>query len=433
MESFPHFISVSTPYPHRSKSHLSLQKWHIKWNITQIKLAGQSYQCCGKAAQAESSAGVPHSPAQAPGRAQQGHLGPVVTLWVIEVPSGQRLMFAVCPWKAVHTYAVLIQLIWKTPILMILRRPLWDVAHLWVAKVGGAAQGQCDVHNLPAVHPAPPSVLISFLAALNPISSARKHSSNQEMKLCQHAELPGRRRKLLVQNATPCYLGRENVFFTHFSLTPQAIFSPTPFFGVSALALQWPVFISHLLDFRSRSSQWNMALAQCSTVQSAWCNIWWMRASKAESRAKMHLPGFISLFLALLSVSPAPQLPEPSQVLMGTQQQARIASWIRGSWNSAALKTIFKGNFVDYFFPDCKWCLATFLHGAHLGHAAKPEMWGQASATHCSQLSDVLLQAGGKQKGKKPWVLVPPSFLGRFWWVAALHSFREHVLENYSS
>lgn len=51
-----------------------------------------------------------------------------------------------------------------------------------------------------------------------------------------------------------------------------------------------------------------------------------MRASKAESRARVELPGFISLFCALLSVSPAPQLPEPSQVLMGRQQRARVAS-----------------------------------------------------------------------------------------------------------
>lgn len=48
--------------------------------------------------------------------------------------------------------------------------------------------------------------------------------------------------------------------------------------------------------------------------------------SKAESKAKVNLPGFISLLCALLSVSPAPQLPESSQVLMGRQQRARVAS-----------------------------------------------------------------------------------------------------------
>lgn len=48
--------------------------------------------------------------------------------------------------------------------------------------------------------------------------------------------------------------------------------------------------------------------------------------SRAESRAKVDLPAFISLFCALLSISAAPQLPEASQVLMGRQQRARVAS-----------------------------------------------------------------------------------------------------------
>lgn len=118
-------------------------------------------------------------------------------------------------------------------------------------------QGQCDIHNLPTFQllpPVLPSFLIYFLGVLNPTSSVRNHISSQEIKLCYHVELPVRRKKLLVQIST-CYLGRENFFFTHFSLTSQAKLFPTPFFCVSALAFQCPAFISHLPDLRSRNSQ----------------------------------------------------------------------------------------------------------------------------------------------------------------------------------
>lgn len=158
-----------------------------------------------------------------------------------------------------------------------------------------------------------------------------------------------RRRKLLAQNSTACYSGREN-FFIHFYFTHQAKLSCPPFFCVSAFAFYSPIFISFLLSFSSRDALWNMTLAQWSIVKPAWWNILQIGVNKAKSGTKVDPSGFISLFCVLLSIFSVPQLPESSQFLMGRHQWARVPSWIRGSWNFATLKTIFKSNLVDLFF-----------------------------------------------------------------------------------
>lgn len=137
-----------------------------------------------------------------------------------------------------------------------------------------------------------------------------------------------------------------------FFFTYPAKLSRLPLFHVSAFALcSPPIFISLLPSFHSKDALWNMALAQWPIVEPACWNVLQIGANTAKSRTEVDLPGFISLFCVVLSISSVPQLPESSQFLMGRHQWARVAPWIRGSWNSATPKTVFKSNLAGRFSP----------------------------------------------------------------------------------